>query len=482
LSKAEDRPTLAKILSHPFLAAHASKQQHILAHNLLIPFAAPLEKRLLDRFEKSNIDTRSLIQQMSEGGSGSLIGLWELSLDRARKLEEHKKKKKKRRKSQDIDIEIIEEGTVLDDSREMVSTPREMTPSESGFGGREFSLPRPPMLSDDRPQSRGSRGSKRDIRPGSRGSRSRSHSPTKGYTYRRPASPNKTKERSSAKGFFHALRNLMSEWSQRQSQKLTHKKSKAAVFEGNGLTSNSKHTLELKKSESPASKEEQKRNRKGNLLNISIHPPTNHGEGGSSMGYNENNSPIRANDEYEVESTGGRRLSRHNRPSYRRRSTSSSINSLHSRHRYSHSKTSSTSSAGSGSVSTPRHNKGSLKIVPATPPPHLLTHENAKGAGTLWGEGIVIARRRRSPFKGPSVGFMSAATGKRKQNKNGKWPEGAIKEEDEDEDEEVMEDDIEVDGDGEDLGRDSYDIAELDADNRRGADADADARSLSASV
>jgi hypothetical protein len=79
---------------------------------------------------------------------------------------------------------------------------------------------------------------------------------------------------------------------------------------------------------------------------------------------------------------------------------------------------------------------------------------------------------------------MSAATGKRKQNKNGKWPEGAIKEEDEDED--VIEDDIEVDvdgeGDGEDLGRDSYDIAELDADNRRGADADADAQSLSASV
>jgi hypothetical protein len=79
---------------------------------------------------------------------------------------------------------------------------------------------------------------------------------------------------------------------------------------------------------------------------------------------------------------------------------------------------------------------------------------------------------------------MSAAAGKRKQNKNGKWPEGAIKEEDE----EVMDDDIEGDiegeGDGEETGRGSYDVAELDADNRRGADADADAdaRSISASV
>jgi hypothetical protein len=420
---------------------------------------------------------------MSEGGSGSLIGLWELSLDRARKLEEYKKKKKKRRKSQDIDIEIIEQTTLIDDSRDIVSTPQEMTPSEPLFGGREFSLPRPPMLPDERPQSRGSRGSKRDVRPGSRGSRSRSRSPSKVYTYRRPASPIKTKERSSAKGFFHALRNLMSEWSQRQSQKLTHKKSKAALAEGNGLSSNSKHTLELKKSESPGSKEEQKRNRKGNLLNISIHPPTNHqGEERSSLGYPETDSPMRANDDDETGSTGGRRLSRQNRPSYRRRSTSSSINSLHSRHRYSHSKTSSTSSAGSGSVSTPRHNKGSLKIVPATPPPHLLTHENAKGAGTLWGEGIVIARRRRSPFKGPSVGFMSAAAGKRKQSKNGKWPEGAIKEEDEEVMDDDIEGDIEGDGDGEELGRGSYDVAELDADNRRDADPDADAQSISASV
>ena len=72
--------------------------------------------------------------------------------------------------------------------------------------------------------------------------------------------------------------------------------------------------------------------------------------------------------------------------------------------------------------------------------------------------------------------------GKRKGsqgNKNGKWPEGAIKEEDE----EVIEDDIadEIEGyaDGDELGRGSYDIAELDAVRRA---SDADQQSISASV
>lgn len=474
LGKPEDRPTLAKIITHPFLGQHASHQLHILAHNLIIPFAAPIEKRLLDRFEKANIDTRILIQQMSEGGSGSLIGLWELSLERARRLEEHKKRKKKRRKSHDI--EIIQPLTLIDADGDMVSTPQDLTPLDNIFGGREFALPRPPVLSDERPRSRGSRPQ----------SRSRSQSPSKQYTYRRPASPQKTKERTS-KGFFQALRNLMSDWT-RQGNKLTHKKSKAALnLEGNGINGRDiKNPLELKKSGESGSKEEAKRARKGQLPVLSIHPPPNRQDERVNPVYMEVDSPVRGNDDDESESTGGPRRSRRSRPSYRRRSTSSSINSLHSLHRYSHSKTSSTSSAGSGSVSTPRHNKSNLKIVPATPPPHLLTHEGAKGAGSVWGDGIVIARRRRSPFRGPPVGFMSGPAGKRKQGKqNGKWPEGAIKEEDE----EVIEADIvdegdtfEVDGDGDALGRESYDVGELDAERRGATDTDGDARSISASV
>lgn len=481
LAKPADRPTLAKIITHPFLAHHAARQLHILAHNLIIPFAAPIEKRLLDRFERANIDTRVLIQQMSEGGSGSMIGLWELSLDRARKLEEYKKRKKKRRKSQDI--ETIQPMTMIDGDADMVSTPQELTPMENRFAGREFTLPRPPVLPDERPHSRGSR-------PQSRQSRSRSQSPTKQHTYRRPASPQKSKERTS-KGFFQALRNLMSDWT-RQGNKLTHKKSKAALnVEGNGMNGkdNKQVPLELKKSKSgdSGSKDEAKRIRKAQLPVLSILPPTSRQEVRENTPYLEVDSPAPGNDDDESESTGGPRRSRRSRPSYRRRSTSSSINSLHSLHRYSHSKTSSTSSAGSGSVSTPRHNKSSLKIVPATPPPHMLTHEGAKGLGNLWGEGVVIARRRRSPFRGPPVGFMSGSGGKRKgQGKqNGKWPEGAIKEEDE----EVMEDDIidegdtfEVEGDGDAPGRGSYDVGELDAERRGAADTDADQRSLSASV
>ena len=483
-SEPDDRPTLAKILAHPFLGPHASKQAHILAHNLVIPFASPLEKRLLDRFDKANIDTRTLIQQVGEGGSGSLIGLWELSVERARKLEEYKKRKKKRRKSQDI--EIVEASEYRD---EIVSTPQELTPSESHFTPREFSLPRPPVFVDERPPSRASKGSRasRRERPLSSISisRSRSISPSKSYTYRRPASPRKHRGRES-KGIFQTLRNLLSDWT-RQGQKLTHKKSKAAIqADGNGVSVKDFKPLELKKPAESASKEELKRNRKINLPNISIQTPPNRHEERSPISYIDTESPAPAIDDDESDATGGGpRLARHNRPSYRRRSTSSSITSHHSRHRYSHSKTSSTSSAGSGSVSTPRHSKSSLKIVPATPPPHLLTHEGAKGAGTLWGDGIVIARRRRSPFRGPTMGFMSGASGGKRKGQgkqNGKWPEGAIKEEDE----EVMEegdiaDECDMDGDGEEVGRVSYDVSELPA-RHRDSDVDVDERSTSASV
>ena len=485
LGEAEDRPTLAKVLAHPFLGHHAAKQVHILAHNLVIPFASPLEKRLLDRFEKANIDTRSLIQQVGEGGSGSLIGLWELSVERARKLEEYRKRKKKRRKSQDIDVQIISE--YRDD---VVSTPQELTPLESHFhSGRDFTLPRPPVFADERPRSRASKGSRASRRERPPSSRSRSASPSKRYSYRRPVSPRKQKGRES-KGIFHTLRNLLSDWT-RQGQKLTHKKSRATIYtDGNGISGKDvKAPLELKRSGESAPKEELKRNRKGNLPNISIQPPPNRHEERSPISYVDTESPAPALDDDESDATGGGpRVSRHHRPSYRRRSTSSSITSHHSRHRYSHSKTSSTSSAGSGSVSTPRHSRGSLKIVPATPPPHLLTHEGAKSAGTLWGDGVVIARRRRSPFRGPAVGFMSGGSGGKRKGQgkqNGKWPEGAIKEEDEEVLEEEEEDTIDdgyIDGDGDGVGRGSYDVSELHAAGRRGSDVDVDGRSTSASV
>lgn len=449
---------MAKILAHPFLSHHASRQLYILAHNLIIPFASPIEKRLLDRFEKANIDTPTLIQQMSEGGSGSLIGLWELSLERARKYEEYKKRKRRRRKSQDI--EIIETTTEFI-HEQIASTPQELTPIEQRFPGRDFQLSTPTHPPDERPRSR------RERLPSTR-SRSPSQSPTKAYTYRQPVSPRKPKERT-AKGFFQALRNVMSDWSFRNGHKLTHKKSKAAINpDGNGTIGKDRKTpLELKKSGESASKEELKRKRKGSLPNISIHPPPSRDVERSPISYIGDGSPAAPNDDDESEGNGHSRKSRHNRPSYRRRSTSSSITSRQSRHRYSHSKTSSTSSAGSGSaLSTPRHSKGSLKVVPATPPPHILTHEGAKGLGPVWGEGVIIARRRRSPFKGPPVGFMSGvAGGKRKgQNKEiDKWSEGVIKEEDEEvvEDDLVDEVDIEIDVEVEELGRRSYEAAEL---------------------
>jgi hypothetical protein len=480
LSEPEVRPTLAKILEHPFLLPHAARQIHILAHNMLVPFSTPTEKRLLDRFERANVDTHRIMRQVSEGGTGPLVGLWELSLGKALRYEEHKKKKKKRRRSHDISI--ISTTEYVDD--DVVVSPLAMTPVETSFTEREFVARSSPFQEETRPQSRGSRAS-RGGRPSSPKSRPRSQSLTKN-TYRRPATPKKVREKQS-KGIFHALRNLLSDWS-RQGQKLTHKKSKAGLdSEATNAATGSKDVknhIELKKSKSgeSASKDE-RRTRKGVPPSISIVPPQVHSRDVEQSPTTEMESPAGG---YESEGNGDSRLPRHKRPSYhRRRSTSSSITSLHSRHRYSHSKTSSTSSMESGSVSTPRHSKGTLKIVPATPPPHLLTHEGAKVFGSAWGEGVVIARRRRSPFRGPPVGFMSSSLGKNRKGQskaNGKWPEGAIQEEDEDgfDENAIDEGDLEADGDLDELGgRGSYDVSELGVMRRT---SDADQRSISASV
>ena len=471
---------------HPFLSQHASKQLHILAHNLIIPFAAPIEKRLLDRFEKSNIDTRTLIQQMSEGGYGPLVGFWELSLERAKKIEELKKKRKKRRRSQDIEVLEI---TTARSSMELNDTPSEATPLRNRFGDHPFPSPKVTSYPEERPQSRASRASKgsRNSRRERPPSRSRSRSPQKSYSYRGPVSPVKAKERSS-RGFLQVLRSIVSGWSNHSGKKLTHKKSKGGITSDSASNKENrnplyKNPLELKKSGESSPKEE-KRNRKPHLPNISIHPPPNPEEPPSDF-----DSPARGvDDDSESAAGGSQRRSRRNRPSYRRRSTSSSINSMHSLHRYSHSKTSSTSSAGSGSVSTPRHShRGNRNVVPATPPPHMLTHEGAKGLSPIWGDGVVIARRRRSPFRGPPVGFMSHVALKRKNQskQNGKWPEGAIKEEDEEAPDEVAVEDVENEEDVEvdEVGRGSYDVSELDA-VRRGDenDMDDDGRSISASV
>jgi hypothetical protein len=74
-----------------------------------------------------------------------------------------------------------------------------------------------------------------------------------------------------------------------------------------------------------------------------------------------------------------------------------------------------------------------------------------------------------------------AGVGKRKgQGKqNGKWPEGAIKEEDEEVlDGEGDEGDLEIDGEGDDVERDSYEAEEINS-MRQGL---SDGRSTSASV
>jgi hypothetical protein len=74
---------------------------------------------------------------------------------------------------------------------------------------------------------------------------------------------------------------------------------------------------------------------------------------------------------------------------------------------------------------------------------------------------------------------MSGSSGNKRKSQgkqNGKWPEGAIKEEDEEVIDEDAVDDID---DGDEIRRGSYDVGELDTVIRRGSDADGQSTSTS---
>ena len=146
-----------------------------------------------------------------------------------------------------------------------------------------------------------------------------------------------------------------------------------------------------------------------------------------------------------------------------RKSTSSSVSSIRSihHHRHSHSKASSTSSASitSSAAKHPRSPRTSIKVLPATPttssfpssirvsrtgPSYHETGNFEFSDGRLPSPGLIFAKRKKTPFKGP---MLSVSTGGGPSRRESSLPRTAsasgrrsgeiIEEENEDEIEEV---------------------------------------------
>ncbi|KAK8082611.1 Pkinase-domain-containing protein [Apiospora saccharicola] len=90
------RPTLPDILQHPFLLEHAPQQQAILKLHQPAPFTTALEKECLHRMRGAGVDIDQVIESVLSQRCDALAGWWTLLLEK----EERKAKRRERRRKE----------------------------------------------------------------------------------------------------------------------------------------------------------------------------------------------------------------------------------------------------------------------------------------------------------------------------------------------------------------------------------------------
>lgn len=91
------RPTLADILTNPFLADHAPQQQAILKLTQPPPFTTDLEKQTLERMRSAGVDIDKVIENVLAQRCDALAGWWALLIEKERRKEKRRERKRKER-------------------------------------------------------------------------------------------------------------------------------------------------------------------------------------------------------------------------------------------------------------------------------------------------------------------------------------------------------------------------------------------------
>ncbi|KAL8854230.1 MAG: hypothetical protein Q9221_000944 [Calogaya cf. arnoldii] len=91
------RPTLADILTNPFLADHAPQQQAILKLTQPPPFATDLEKQTLERMRSAGVDIDKVIEHVLAQRCDPLAGWWALLIEKEQRKEKRRERKRKER-------------------------------------------------------------------------------------------------------------------------------------------------------------------------------------------------------------------------------------------------------------------------------------------------------------------------------------------------------------------------------------------------
>ncbi|KAL8944562.1 MAG: hypothetical protein Q9216_000365 [Gyalolechia sp. 2 TL-2023] len=91
------RPTIADILTNPFLAEYAPQQQAILKLTQPAPFTTDLEKQTLERMRTAGVDIDKVIENVLAQRCDGLAGWWALLIEKEQRKEKRKERKRKER-------------------------------------------------------------------------------------------------------------------------------------------------------------------------------------------------------------------------------------------------------------------------------------------------------------------------------------------------------------------------------------------------
>ncbi|KAF1971170.1 kinase-like protein [Bimuria novae-zelandiae CBS 107.79] len=447
------RPTLADILQNPWLAEHAPRQQEILKLTQPEPFSTELEKEVLQRMRAAGVDMDHVIENVLAQRCDALAGWWALLLEKEERKQRRRERKRKEREAEAKSIrrlsaassrldkmaptirETDEEGqdVLLADKPKNRGRPRNRSslhaPSdlpqlpEAGNPpepARDDAPPPPPVPKDD---SAG-----RPPPPPKEMMRRRSQASMLQVVSTNPdlLSPNgfvpkgRRKYHPPFMNHLAALRNWIKETSKR------------ARSPGDSKASSAKSPTSQPETSSPetARRKPHHASRRESVYahhlgaTPSTHVPARPRVSSSGKRPSVSPSPLTPRSSYR-RSSGGLRG---------RKSTSSSISSIRSmpHHHHTHSKTSSTSSASitsptisvSGHKSISKSPHASVKVLPATPtnssfPSNIRLGLAVRGplseGSAAFGvqpppsPGLIFAKRKRSPFKGPMLNLSTAS-------------------------------------------------------------------------
>jgi len=91
------RPTIADVLTNPFLAEHAPQQQAILKLAQPLPFSTELEKETLERMRSAGVDIDKVIENVLAQRCDALAGWWALLVGKEERKEKRRERKRKER-------------------------------------------------------------------------------------------------------------------------------------------------------------------------------------------------------------------------------------------------------------------------------------------------------------------------------------------------------------------------------------------------